>query len=367
MQRFRDRARALGQRFTHSPVGRAVHRFNHFRGTRLAGTVTFYGFLSVFPILVLAFSLTLRVVGSEGVVQLESFVEEYIPGIAEQLALQQVRESAASLQIFGAAALLVTGLGWVDATRASVRAMWGLPDRDGNIVARKLVDLLVLAGLGLLVAVSLVASTWVSGEGEQLLEWLNQDGSTAGVVATNTLAQVLASLTATALVAYIIAGLPRIRIPWRVLLPAALVGGVALEILKRVLIGYISGFAGNNTYGAFGVPVALLIWIYVIARLLMVIAAWTAERCNAPLVQPRFVEAAAALRAAGDVDADADQVEQTDPTVDPPGQQPVDSTAGREIRTSATRVPAGALALGAGVMIGMLLGRRGRRGRAGRR
>jgi membrane protein len=86
----------------------------------------------------------------------------------------------------------------------------------------------------------------------------------------------------------------------RVLLPAALVGGVALEVLKRLLIGYISGFAGNNTYGAFGVPVALLVWIYVVARLLMVVAAWTAERCDAPLVQPRFLEAAAAMRAAGD-------------------------------------------------------------------
>ena len=59
--------------------------------------------------------------------------------------------------------LLITGLGWVDATRASVRSMWGLPDKDGSLVARKLIDLLVLGGLGVLVGVSLVASTWVSG------------------------------------------------------------------------------------------------------------------------------------------------------------------------------------------------------------
>lgn len=351
------RGRDLGHRLQQTPVGKAFHRFSHFRGTRLAGTVTFYGFLSVFPILVLAFSVTLRVVGTDGVAQLEGFVEEYVPGIAEQLALQQVRQSAASLQVVGAATLLITGLGWVDATRASVRSMWGLPDKDGSLVVRKLVDLLAFAGLGVLVAISLVASTWVSGEGERLLEWLNQENSTAGVLASNVLAQVLASLTATALVAYIISGLPRIRIPWRVLLPAALVGGVGLEILKRVLIGYISGFAGNNTYGAFGVPIALLVWIYVIARLLMVIAAWTAERCGAPLVQPRFLEAAAAMRAAGDEEAEKEeQWEAEHLAALPAASTGSDPQRGRSMPTAAA-------ALGAGVLLGLAAGRRVRRGR----
>lgn len=305
--RTRDKARERHTWFSGTLVGRAVHRFNHFRGTRLAGTVTFYGFLSVFPILMLAFSVTLRVVGAEGVLRLEEFVEEYVPGIADQLGLERLRRSAASLQIVGAATLLVVGLGWVDATRASVRAMWGLPDKEGNLVVRKLRDLLAFFGLGVLVALSLLASTWVSGVGHWLLEQVGQEQSSAGRTASTLLAQLLASLTATAIVAYILAGLPQIRMPWKVLLPAALVGGVALEVLKRLLIGYVSGFAGNNAYGAFGVPIALLIWIYVIARLLMVIAAWTAERCGAPLVQPRFLEAAAAMRAAGDVEADREE------------------------------------------------------------
>ncbi len=352
MSSITARARVAAERLAQTPAGQALHRFNHFRGTRLAGTVTFYGFLSVFPILVLAFSVTLRVVGPDGVAQLEQFVEEYIPGIADELALQQVRRSAASLQVVGAVTLLVTGLGWVDATRASVRSMWGLPDRHGFFLWRKLIDLVALVGLGALVALSLVASTWVSGEGERLLRWLGQDGSTAGVVVTNVLAQVLASLTATLLVAYILSGLPRIRVPWRVLLPAALVGGVALEVLKRLLIGYISGFAGNNTYGAFGVPVALLVWIYVVARLLMVVAAWTAERCQAPLVQPRFVEAAAAMRAAGDEEADEEEAWEVEQLATLTGAE-----GGRQ--QGGSRVTTG-LALVVGLVAGLLLGRRSR-------
>lgn len=336
----------------HTPIGEAFHRFNHFRGTRLAATVTFYGFLSVFPLLVLGFSVALRVVGTEGVTQLEDFVEQYVPGVADQLALQRVRSSAASLQVAGIVALLVTGLGWVDATRASVRAMWGLPDKDGNVVLRKFVDLMALVGLGALVALSVAASTWVSGAGARLLALVNQDDSTTGLLATNLLAQTLALLTASLLVGYIISGLPRIRIPWRVLLPAALVGGLALEVLKRLLIGYISGFASNNTYGAFGVPIALLVWIYVIARLVMLVAAWTAERCDAPLVQPRFLEAAAAMRAAGDA-KDAAQEEQWEAEhFAGPRSSEVGRSRSRDI----------ALGAAAGIALGIALRRRRRRG-----
>ncbi len=352
--RTKQRVQAWAHWATHTPIGRALHRFNHFRGTRLAGTVTFYGFLSVFPILVLAFSVTLRVVGADGVAQLERFVEEYVPGVADQLALQQVRSSAASLQLVGAVTLLVTGLGWVDATRASVRSMWGLSDKHGSLVVRKLGDAVALVGLGALVALSLVASTWVSGAGEQLLTRLGADGSTAGVLAANVLAQALAALTASIIVAYIISGLPRIRVPWRVLLPAAVVGGVALEVLKRLLIGYISGFASNNTYGAFGVPVALLVWIYVVARLLMVIAAWTAERCDAPLVQPRFAEVLTALRAVEDeADAVADQALEA---------RRREALERKDVGSGSARRPGRGFAAGlvAGGVLGLLVGRRRR-------
>jgi len=352
------RARARGHHLafwaSHTPVGRALHRFRHFRGTRLAGTVTFYGFLSVFPILVLAFSVALRVVGTTGVAQLEDFVEGYVPGISDQLALQQVRTSASSLQVVGAVTLLITGLGWVDATRASVRSMWGLPDRDGNVVGRKLRDLLALAGLGVLVALSLLATTWASGQGVRLIERLDLDDSSGGRLALNGLAQVLAWATATLIVGYVIAGLPRIRIPWRVLVPAAVVGGIVLELLKHLLIGYVSGYASNNTYGAFGVPIALLVWIYVIARLLMVIAAWTAERCGAPLVQPRFIEAAAALQAAGDPEEDDQTLQKQAPRAAPvPAATPSPAKV--------TRTGTGfALGVVAGVAVGALLGRRRR-------
>ena len=110
-------------------------------------------------------------------------------------------------------------------------------------------------------------------------------------------------------------------------------------------------------------PIALLVWIYVIARLLMVIAAWTAERCGAPLVQPRFLEAAAAMRAAGDEAAEKEEEWEAERLAALPA---VSANAGPERGRS---VPTAAAALGAGVLLGLVVGRRvaGRRVRRGRR
>lgn len=41
------------------------------------------------------------------------------------------------------------------------------------------------------------------------------------------------------------------------------------------------GVAAKSMYGAFGVPVALLIWINLMAKLLLYCSAWTATRADA--------------------------------------------------------------------------------------
>jgi membrane protein len=278
------------QRLMQTPLGRSVHRYQHFRGSRLAGSVTFYGFLSIFPLLVLAFAVTLRFLGSEAVTQFEETVDGYIPGISDDLALPQLRSQASQLGLLGAASLAVTGLGWVDAQRASVRSMWGMPDRDENLFIRKIKDAVALVGLGGLVLISFLSTSVVGGLAERTLRLFGVDEGAALDLGLRAASAALAITTAVALMAYLLAGLPRIRMRVRVLLVGALVGGLAFEGGKQLLVGYISNVAANNTYGAFGVPVALAVWIYVMARLVMAVAAWTAEVSGASWVQPRFSE-----------------------------------------------------------------------------
>lgn len=57
---------------------------------------------------------------------------------------------------------------------------------------------------------------------------------------------------------------------------AGLIGAVGFELLKLLLTGYLQGVAVKSMYGAFAVPVAVLLWINLVARLLLFCAAWTA-------------------------------------------------------------------------------------------
>ena len=59
---------------------------------------------------------------------------------------------------------------------------------------------------------------------------------------------------------------------------AALIGAVGFELLKLLLSGYLQGVAAKSMYGAFGVPIALLLWINFTAKLLLYCAAWTATQ-----------------------------------------------------------------------------------------
>ncbi|MFC8510550.1 YhjD/YihY/BrkB family envelope integrity protein, partial [Streptomyces sp. NPDC057266] len=62
----------------------------------------------------------------------------------------------------------------------------------------------------------------------------------------------------------------------RDLVVAALLGAIGFELLKLLLGGYMRGVAAKSMYGAFGVPVALLLWINFTAKLLLFCSAWTA-------------------------------------------------------------------------------------------
>jgi membrane protein len=62
---------------------------------------------------------------------------------------------------------------------------------------------------------------------------------------------------------------------------AGLIGAVGFELLKWLLTGYLQGVAGKSMYGAFAVPVAVVLWINLMARLLLFCAAWTATAVQA--------------------------------------------------------------------------------------
>jgi len=85
----------------------------------------------------------------------------------------------------------------------------------------------------------------------------------------------LAILADMGLFLFLVTRLPRVSTPWRRVLKGTLLGAVGFEILKVVGSLLVERTTKNPVYGAFAVIVGLLIWINLVSRFTLFVAAWT--------------------------------------------------------------------------------------------
>ncbi|MFJ6695933.1 YihY/virulence factor BrkB family protein [Streptomyces sp. NPDC091272] len=256
---------------------RTYETLDRAKWSRLAAAITFISFLALFPLITVAAAVGAALLSDEQVGDIKNKVAEQIPGISDQLDIDALIANAGTVGLVAGALLLFTGIGWVGSMRECLRTVWQLDDADEeNPVLRKAKDALVLAGLGLAGLGSLAASA----VGSTAVGWTARaldipEGGAGGV-----LLRIAALLVAVAadflLLLYVLTLLPGVHPERHRLITAALIGAVGFELLKMLLGGYMSGVASKSMYGAFGVPVALLLWINFTAKLLLCCAAWTA-------------------------------------------------------------------------------------------
>ncbi|MBB0246403.1 YihY/virulence factor BrkB family protein [Streptomyces alkaliphilus] len=277
--------------------------------TRLAAAITFTGFLAFFPVLALGVAVTSVLLGEEGMAGVQGWLADQVPGISENLDLGGLIDNAGTIGLVSLLLLLPTGAGWVEATRGCLREMWDLSDPGDNTLLRRGKDIGVLAGLGGVVLISLTAS----GLAVSVAQWLAREaiGGTVGRVLLQIVAHLVAVGITFVLMLYLLVWLPGVRPPRTDTIVACLIGAVGFELLKALLSGYLTGIATRSLYGAFGVPIALLVWMNLMSKLLLFCGAWTATA-----VTPGERPAADAL-AAGDAGGTVD-----DPTAQPPSTSP---------------------------------------------
>ncbi|HVM26539.1 MAG TPA: YihY/virulence factor BrkB family protein [Mycobacteriales bacterium] len=257
---------------------RAAQRYQADTGDRLAAAVTFFGFLSFFPLLVLSVSLLALFLGDDAVDTVIGAVDDFSPGLAGQLELDTLlrdNQRAGLAGLLSLAGLLFSGLGWIDALREAVRTVWHQNVRAGSFLKKKAVDVLILAGLGATLAFSLLVSAAAGAFTDVALRLVELEGSTPASVLVTVLGTVLAVFTSTLLFLYLFIRLPKVETPWRRVLKGALLAAVLFEVLKRVGAIYIERTTENPLYGTFAVIVGLLVWINLVSRMLLFCAAWT--------------------------------------------------------------------------------------------
>ncbi|MDO0926115.1 YihY/virulence factor BrkB family protein [Streptomyces sp. TG1A-8] len=290
-------------RLTLTHAWRSYGRLDRVKWTRLAAAMTFVSFVALFPLLTVAAAVTAAALGDSRQKAVENRIADQFPGLSDQLDLGSLVQNAGTVGVIAGAALLFTGIGWVGQVRDCLRAVWELPDQEENPLVTKAKDAGVLLGLGGALLVTLAASTLASAAVGRVAGLLGLEQRGWGSALLTAAAFAVAVLGDFLVLLYVLTLLPGVEPPRRRLVVAALTGAVGFELLKLLLSGYVQGVAAKSMYGAFGVPVALLLWINFTCKLVLFCAAWTATRSKEAEAGTGAVASAAAPHGTGEVRA----------------------------------------------------------------
>ncbi|GLU49566.1 YhjD/YihY/BrkB family envelope integrity protein [Nocardiopsis ansamitocini] len=260
-------------------IVRAYERYADQRGNQLAASVTYFSFLSFFPLIALAFSVLgyVAVFDMGARSYMEQAIDDLLPGLAEQLPIDQVAQARTGAGVIGLLGLLYAGLGAIAALREALHIIWLKNPADGpNFLLAKLWDVVVVVLLGAALLASVAFTSVAQAATSWLLSWVALDGAWFALVATRLLGLAIAITFDTFIFMVLFARLSGTRRPWRLLWRGALLGAVGFEALKALGALLIAGTLSNPVFASFAVVVGLLVWINVVLRFVIFAAAWTA-------------------------------------------------------------------------------------------
>jgi membrane protein len=272
---------AQGRQAWLAHVVRAWGRFTANNGNQYAGAITFFSFLALFPLILLAVSITGFVLHANPELQRELLdkVAENLPGgfgDTLQTAIDSAIANRAAVGVVGLVGLLLAGLGWIANLRMAINSVWGGTRQKRPLLKAKISDLIVLAGLGLGALISLAFTASATSVTDQLLRWIGLDHVPGAGVVTKILGLAIAVLGDMVIFGWLIIRLPRASVPRGVAFRAALLAAVGFEVLKIIGSYTIAATSHSPTAGPFAAIVAILVWMQLVARWLLFCAAWTA-------------------------------------------------------------------------------------------
>jgi membrane protein len=310
----------LLEKLKNSPVVRTAQavsdRYAQDSGGYMSAAIAYYGFLSLFPLLLLALSIVGFVLAGRPGLQedVAGSIAEAVPGLSTLIGenLDQLVKARAGVGLIALAGLLWTGMGVAGAARNALRRIFRQPLPLG-IVQDKVWLLIKTVGLGLLALVATGLAGVVAGI---------EAGGPAGIALLVGVPIVTLALDFVLFLwAYrtLMKGRPR----WTGLAPGAMFAAIGWTVLKLVGAWYASRTVANSSevYGAFATTVGVLVLLYLSGRLFV----YGAE-LNAVLAE-RGEEAAPEGNNPGVRGGDSVETERNGPVVQPRGRPEGRSTA----------------------------------------
>lgn len=246
-----------------------LRRFSDDDGGFYAAGLSYYVFFSIFPLLLFATSIL-------GYLSLDADTKKEIldagvravPLLKDALSpdgLATIQENRGGLALTGAVLALYSGSGAVVALEHALNKFRGVA-QEPNLVQKRLRSLVMLAVLGVGAVLSVVATSVAGFAADPL-------GGVGSFIAS-----VAGYVLGVALSAAIFAGafkiLPAAQTSWREVLPGAVAGALAFEVLKVAGAVFMSrGDEGRNaTFGLFAAAAGLLIASYLVSQIVLLAA-----------------------------------------------------------------------------------------------
>ena len=280
IDRFQQRHTVLG-----FPFG-VLKKYGDDQGGKKAALLAHYGFLSLFPLLLVFLTLLGYALANDPELQqavIDTLARQF-PVLGSQIekSISTINGSGVALAV-GVLGTLWGGLGITQSFQDAMNDIWNVPRRQRpNFwwrLARGLAALLLVAGE--LVAATVLAQLGIAGPG--LLGRVDLLGGSF-----------LLNLLLLLLMFQVLTGT---RLRWRWLLPGAAVGALGWSVLQTVGVQVVNHQLerANLLYGVFAVVLVLLGWLYLSTQLVLYAAEvnvvlarrlWPRSLLQPPLTEP---------------------------------------------------------------------------------
>lgn len=235
-----------------------VKKFGDDRAGNLAALVAYFGFFSLFPLLMVAVTILGMVASGNAALRtslLNSALRNF-PVIGPQLGHNVRALNGGGLTLVVALALtLWSGLGVVRVFEDAMNTIWNIPYKDRPSFLKSIGRaLLMLAVLGILTAASGFAAGLGSGTHSA---WL--------IIFSISLAFALNVILFTCAFKILTAA----EVSWSTVVPGAVVGALAWTVLESVGSYYVAHQlrGASQVYGTFAIVIGSLTWIYLGAQI----------------------------------------------------------------------------------------------------
>jgi YihY family inner membrane protein len=254
--------------------------------------------LSLFPFIVMMYTVARTVFHSQSMeVVIGNMVRYFLPTgqdfVVKNMSL--VANARSGVRVAAVVMLLVSSSGIFLPLEVALNQVWGVTKNRSYLMNQ-----LVSTGLALIVCALALGSVAITTFQRALLTWIflgHADNAVFRFVA-QWLLQVTAGFLSVMLFFFTYWILPNRSLPWRAVLPSALVTGLLWELAKYVYMAALPLLDFRGVYGPFATSVGLMLWAFLTGLLLLAGAHYSATGYTLKLVHQADVEKDRAAQAA---------------------------------------------------------------------